>query len=73
MKNNKTIITLSQTFSGIQIFYALSFKMKHYLITRTHRRSLHTLSVVAVMVYPNADLQKIQILLENKHKSGIYR
>jgi hypothetical protein len=31
------------------------------------------LSVVPVKIYANADLNKPQILIENKGKSGIYR
>ena len=30
-------------------------------------------SLIPIKIYPNADLQKKQILKENKAKSGIYR
>jgi len=36
-------------------------------------RGIHTLPNPSVKVYNNADLQKKQILLENKEKSGVYR
>lgn len=36
-------------------------------------RGLQTLSNPPVKVYNNADLQKKQILIENKGKSGVYR
>lgn len=34
---------------------------------------LLTLGVIPVVCYSNTDTQKIQILHENNHKSGIYR
>lgn len=64
----KTLIMITDP-----IFYSLSFKMRHYLITQTNRRGLHTLPVAPAMTYPNADLQKKQIMLDNKGKAGIYR
>jgi hypothetical protein len=36
-------------------------------------RGIHTLPNPPVKVYSNADLQKKEILLENKEKSGVYR
>jgi hypothetical protein len=54
------------------IFFSLSFKMKHYL-PQTNRKGLHTLPVVPVMIYTNAETQKISILSENQGKSGVYR
>jgi len=64
----KTLIMITDP-----IFYSLSFKMRHYLITQTNRRGFHTLPVAPAMTYPNADLQKKQIMLDNKGKAGIYR
>lgn len=38
-----------------------------------YSKGLHTLPVVPVRVYTDAELQKKQILLDNKGKAGIYR
>jgi hypothetical protein len=37
------------------------------------RKGLHTLPVVPVMIYTNADLQKESIIKDNRGKGGIYR
>ena len=37
-----------------------------------NRKGLHTLPVVPIRVYENADIQKLEILKDNKGKSGIY-
>jgi hypothetical protein len=36
-------------------------------------KGIHSLPNPPVKVYNNADLQKKQILIENKEKSGVYR
>lgn len=66
MKNLKMITNTTS-------FY-LSSKLQHCLQTKFAGKScLHTLPIVPVIKYPNAELQKKQILQDNKGKAGIYR
>jgi group I intron endonuclease len=55
------------------IFFTLSFKMNHCFPTQTSRRGLHTLPVVPVVVYSNADVDKERVIKENKGRCGVYR
>jgi len=53
--------------------YTISFPLAPKLQHCLFKARLHTLPNPSVKVYNNADLQKKQILLENKEKSGVYR
>jgi group I intron endonuclease len=54
------------------ISFSLSSKLLHCLQNKINRKGLHTLPVVPIRVYENADIQKLEILKDNKGKSGIY-
>jgi hypothetical protein len=50
-------------FLAFSIYYYLYFPIDNYIF----------LSVVPVKIYDNADVKKLNIIKENKGKSGIYR
>jgi hypothetical protein len=56
------------------ISFSLASKLQHCLQNKINRKGLHTLPnpVVPVKVWDNSDKQKLEILEENKGKSGIY-
>lgn len=51
-----------------------SLNNKHcFSVSSTGSRGLHTLPTVPVKTYSNADINKPQIVEENRNKAGIYR
>ena len=54
--------------------FSLLPKLLHCLQNKIYKKGLHTANnpVVPVKVYANADIQKLEILNENRGKSGIY-
>jgi hypothetical protein len=72
--NKSSILYLSTIL--VQSFYSTSANNKTFLgggLQKIHRRGLHTLPVVPVKIYTNADLQKKSIIKDNKEKAGVYR
>ena len=54
--------------------FSLLPKLLHCLQNQIYKKGFHTANnpVVPVKVYANADIQKLEILNENRGKSGIY-
>ena len=57
---------------GIITTYFKQNQQKPYKARYVFTKSIHTISVVSEKLYPNAAIDKVRILLENKDCSGIY-
>ncbi|KAG0632579.1 hypothetical protein HOY80DRAFT_32312 [Tuber brumale] len=66
---------LRTSYLGWPIFEPKPTKFLYYIPSKINRKGLHTGKnpVVPVIIYQDAELEKNQIMLDNKGKAGIYR
>lgn len=69
MREASRVLNIS---SGIITTYFKQNQQKPYKARYVFTKSIHTIAVVSEKLYPNAAIDKVRILLENKDCSGIY-
>jgi hypothetical protein len=69
----KNMTNIKKTNNIYTISFTLASKLQYCLQNKINRKGLHTLPVVPAIKYPNAELQKKQIMQDNKGKAGVYR
>lgn len=68
------MISLGKIFGSKEIsLHILIVLVWLYLSIYLYTDNFCLLSIIPVTIYANADTQKLEILRENKHKSGVYR